>query len=210
MPANMISAPVGSILVVSGSSMATVSAGPTPGSTPIAVPSVTPTKPQNRLIGASATPKPASSALSVSPIASQPRRAEDRLQPARRQVDVEELDEEEEHRQAEQQPDSQVAQRSGAAEATRDAAVEDHRRQHEARAVDQRHLREQAAADPGEGAGVEGVLAALGGIVRHPLPPAAGEDLGEQPYAQQDQACRDHLRREVRADACVAACLGQA
>ena len=66
MPANMISAPVGSSFTVNGSSIATVSAGPTPGSTPIAVPSVTPMKPQSRFIGASATPKPLSNADSVS------------------------------------------------------------------------------------------------------------------------------------------------
>ena len=68
MPANMISAPVGSSFTVSGSSIATVSAGPTPGSTPIAVPSVTPMKPHSRLFGASATPKPVKSALRVSVI----------------------------------------------------------------------------------------------------------------------------------------------
>ncbi len=50
MPANMISAPVGSSFTVNGSSIATVSAGPTPGSTPIAVPSVTPTKPHSRFV----------------------------------------------------------------------------------------------------------------------------------------------------------------
>ena len=48
MPANMISAPVGSTFAVAGSSSAMVSAGPTPGSTPMAVPSVTPTKPHIR------------------------------------------------------------------------------------------------------------------------------------------------------------------
>ena len=42
MPANMINAPVGSIFEVTGRSNATVNAGPIPGRTPIAVPSVTP------------------------------------------------------------------------------------------------------------------------------------------------------------------------
>ena len=40
MPANMISEPAGSSLKVIGSSSATVSAGPMPGSTPTAVPSM--------------------------------------------------------------------------------------------------------------------------------------------------------------------------
>ena len=58
-----MSAPVGSSFTVSGSSIATVSAGPTPGSTPTNVPSVTPMKPHIRFIGCSATPNPASSAF---------------------------------------------------------------------------------------------------------------------------------------------------
>ena len=62
----MISAPVGSTLAVAGSSSAIVSAGPTPGSTPIAVPSVTPTKPHIRFFSVSATAKPDISALKVS------------------------------------------------------------------------------------------------------------------------------------------------
>src|SRR5687767_357554 len=95
MPANMMSAPVGSSLAVSGSSIATVSAGPTPGSTPMNVPSVTPMKPHSRLIGFSATPKPAIRASKASK--SNPRAAEQRLQPTRGQVDVQQLDEEEEH-----------------------------------------------------------------------------------------------------------------
>ena len=51
---------------MTGSSSATVSAGPMPGSTPMAVPTVTPSADQNRLIGVSATAKPWPSAASVS------------------------------------------------------------------------------------------------------------------------------------------------
>src|SRR4249920_2134530 len=69
MPANMISAPVGSRLAVAGNSRAIVSAGPTPGRTPIAVPSVTPTKPHSRFLSVSATAKPDISALNVSMLA---------------------------------------------------------------------------------------------------------------------------------------------
>ena len=66
MPANMMKAEVGSSCTVTGSSSATVSAGPMPGSTPMAVPTVTPSADQNRLHGVSATAKPWPSAASVS------------------------------------------------------------------------------------------------------------------------------------------------
>src|SRR5262245_64430321 len=51
-------AEVGSTLKVIGSNSAMVSAGPRPGRTPIAVPSVVPTRHHNRFIGVSATAKP--------------------------------------------------------------------------------------------------------------------------------------------------------
>src|SRR5687768_2996404 len=112
MPANMMSAPVGSSFTVSGRSIATVRAGPTPGSTPTNVPSVTPTKPHIRFIGCSATPKPAIKAFSAS--ISDARAAEDRREPAGREVDVEELHEEEVNRQRQREADRHVAQPSAA------------------------------------------------------------------------------------------------
>jgi hypothetical protein len=51
MPAKKIIEAVASTLAVIGSSMATVPAGPMPGSTPTAVPSAQPTKAHSRLIG---------------------------------------------------------------------------------------------------------------------------------------------------------------
>src|SRR6185436_2305372 len=114
MPANMMSAPVGSSFTVSGSSMATVSAGPTPGNTPTKVPSVTPMKPHSRFIGWSAMPKPCSSAFSASK--SDSRAAQHWLEPARRQVDVEQLDEEQVDRDRHDQRDRQVAHHAPAAE----------------------------------------------------------------------------------------------
>ena len=54
----MISEPAGSSLKVTGSSSATVSAGPMPGSTPTAVPSSTPISAYSRLIGWVATARP--------------------------------------------------------------------------------------------------------------------------------------------------------
>src|SRR5512145_2837472 len=58
MPASMMSAPVGSTFRVSGISIAIVAMGPTPGSTPISVPTRQPTKPRKRLVGESAVAKP--------------------------------------------------------------------------------------------------------------------------------------------------------
>ena len=47
----MMKAAVGSSWAVTGRSSATVSAGPIPGSTPMAVPTVTPSADQNRFTG---------------------------------------------------------------------------------------------------------------------------------------------------------------
>src|SRR5437899_12387871 len=58
MPAKRMNAAVGSTLKVIGKSSATVSAVPRAGRTPVAVPSVVPTRHHRRLIGVSATAKP--------------------------------------------------------------------------------------------------------------------------------------------------------
>src|SRR3954469_9221486 len=58
MPAKKIIDAVMSTLAVIGSSMATATAGPMPGSTPTAVPSTQPTKAHSRLIGLIAVAKP--------------------------------------------------------------------------------------------------------------------------------------------------------
>src|SRR5258707_12223723 len=60
MPASMIIAPVGSSFIVSGSSIAMVAGGPSPGSTPITVPSTTPTTHIIRLLKVRATWNPCS------------------------------------------------------------------------------------------------------------------------------------------------------
>ena len=59
MPAKKIIEEVGSTWPVIGSSIATVTAGPSPGSTPIAVPSTQPTKAHSRLTGVAAVAKEA-------------------------------------------------------------------------------------------------------------------------------------------------------
>ena len=58
MPASMMMAPAGFMRKVSGSSIAIVAGGPSPGSTPTTVPRNTPTKHQKRFAGSSATAKP--------------------------------------------------------------------------------------------------------------------------------------------------------
>src|SRR3954469_12458101 len=60
MPAKKIIDAVMSTLAVMGSSMATATAGPMPGSTPTAVPSTQPTKAHSRLTGVMAVAKPCS------------------------------------------------------------------------------------------------------------------------------------------------------
>src|SRR5687767_6030799 len=61
MPAKKIIDAVGSTCDVIGSSIATVTAGPRPGNTPIAVPTAQPTNAHSRLIGVAAVAMPASS-----------------------------------------------------------------------------------------------------------------------------------------------------
>src|SRR5688572_6204557 len=96
MPANMIIDAVGSTCAVSGSSIATASAGPMPGSTPTAVPTRQPTKAHSRLIGEAAVAKPPSSEFQVSIVPpSDPAAAHHA-----RQVHAEQLGEHPEHRRA--------------------------------------------------------------------------------------------------------------
>jgi hypothetical protein len=70
MPASMISAAIGLRLKVIGSSIAMVATGPTPGSTPIRVPSMTPTSAYSRCIGETATENPRIRLLRISIAAS--------------------------------------------------------------------------------------------------------------------------------------------
>src|SRR6185369_12273105 len=81
MPAKRMKAAVGSTLKVIGSSSAMVSAGPSPGRTPIAVPSVVPTRHHIRLVGVSAIAKPLRSCenASMSGVSPDPQHALDRV-----------------------------------------------------------------------------------------------------------------------------------
>src|SRR5437764_13506289 len=87
MPAKKIIDAVMSTFAVIGSSMATATAGPMPGSTPTAVPSTQPTKAHRRLTGLIAVAKPCSRESKMS-MASDPARVAQA-----RQVDRQELGE---------------------------------------------------------------------------------------------------------------------
>src|SRR5512140_2541242 len=101
MPAKKIIEAVTSTLAVIGSSIATATAGPMPGSTPTAVPNPQPTRHQSRLAGEIAVAKPCRRALMIS--MSEPpggRQA--------RQIDRQELGEGPEHRRRNRQTGHQV------------------------------------------------------------------------------------------------------
>src|SRR5688572_13847773 len=66
MPASMMSAAIGLRLKVIGSSIAIVATGPTPGSTPMSVPSITPMSAYSRCIGETATENPSSKLFRIS------------------------------------------------------------------------------------------------------------------------------------------------
>src|SRR5829696_7564025 len=100
MPASMMSAPVGSTFSVSGISMAMVAIGPTPGSTPISVPTRQPMKASARFIGVRAVAKPSAKlARKSTSIAQQPGRERNR-QPER---EFEQPDAQHRHGAAEEQ-----------------------------------------------------------------------------------------------------------
>src|SRR5882724_11154846 len=122
MPANRMKAEVGSTLKVIGSSSAMVSAGPRPGSTPMAVPSVVPTRHHIRLTGVSATAKPFISCEKASISGALFRlRADDALDgvlhQARADIDAERLGKAEIGDEREGRADSGVAQNLPRAEA---------------------------------------------------------------------------------------------
>src|SRR5262245_14790004 len=114
MPANRMKAEVGSTLKVIGRRSAMVSAGPSPGRQPNAVPCVLPTRHHSRFVGVSATEKPLRSCENASMSAALPLDADDALDrvldDARADVDAERLGEAEIGDQREGGGDQSVAQ----------------------------------------------------------------------------------------------------
>src|SRR4029453_13024433 len=111
-------------LKVIGRRSAMVSAGPRPGSTPIAVPSVVPTRHHKRFIGVSATAKPLRSCENASMSAALPLDADDAfdrvLDEARPDIDAERLGEAEIGDEGEGRADCGIAHDRLGAEAARD------------------------------------------------------------------------------------------
>src|SRR4029434_9112749 len=99
----MMKALTGSSVNVIGRSSATVSAGPIPGSTPTAVPSVTPVNAQARCGGVRALAKPDWSAVSV------PRRTPSPRQDSRRQLQLQYSREEHVRRDGHDEREQRVA-----------------------------------------------------------------------------------------------------
>ena len=123
--------------------MATVSAGPTPGSTPMKVPSVTPMKPQRRLSGVSAMLNPCRRNKGVVHTRQMP--APPRIgcsQPAGK-LTFRNLTKKRKTRQAEDKADGKVARHFRAAESARHTGEQHGLGEHETGGVDQKNLGEQ-------------------------------------------------------------------
>ena len=157
----MISAPVGSSLIVSGISIATVSAGPTPGSTPMKVPSVTPRNPQRRLSGVSAMLKPCSNEPKVSAIGAQmPAPPSSGWSQPAGKLTFKNLTKKRKTARPRTRP---MAKSRTSLPLPKPRATQSKQRrlgEHEAGGVDQKNLRDQSGAHPDKGARLEGMLAA--------------------------------------------------
>src|SRR4029453_8807318 len=150
MPAKRMKAEVGSTLKVIGRRSAMVSAGPSPGRTPIAVPSVVPTRHHTRLIGVSATAKPLRSWEKASMSAAlDAEHALDRgLDQAGADIDAERLGEADIGNERESRADQGVAHDRLRSEAARHADEQKDRRDCEPCRPDQKHVEHEAGDDP--------------------------------------------------------------
>src|SRR6266540_6349206 len=165
MPAKRMNAAVDSTLKVIGKSSAMVSAGPRPGRTPIAVPSVVPTRHHRRFIGVSATEKPLRSCEKASmSTALHADHAFDRaLEPAGTDVDAERRGEAEIGDEGESRANQGVAHDRFGAEAARHADEQNGRSDGESRRADQDDVEHQPGSDPKQGRSIRrGALFLLG------------------------------------------------
>src|SRR5262249_17941942 len=145
MPANRMKAAVGSTLKVIGSRSAMVSAGPRPGSTPMAVPSVVPTRHHIRFMGVSATAKPLRSweKASISALLGTDYALDRVLDQPRPDIDAERLGKAEIGNQRECGGNRGVAQDRLGAEAAGDAHEQDDGRDRESRRPNQQDVEHQ-------------------------------------------------------------------
>src|SRR5262245_2153266 len=154
MPANKMKAEVGSTLNVMGKRSAMVSAGPSPGNTPIAVPSVVPTRHHSRFCGVSATAKPFASwdRTSISAPRLEPEQAVERvLEDAGADVDAQRLGKAEIGDKRKRCTDPGIAQDRLRAEAARDADEQHDGRNREAGIADQQDVERETSDDPKQG-----------------------------------------------------------
>src|SRR5262245_1952481 len=154
MPANKMKAEVGSTLNVMGNRSAMVSAGPSPGKTPIAVPSVVPTRHQSRFCGVNATAKPFASwdKTSMSAPRLEPEQAVERvLEDAGANIDAERLGKAEIGDQRKRRTDACIAQDRLRAEAARDTDEQDHGRDRKTSIADEEDIERETGGDPKQG-----------------------------------------------------------
>src|SRR5215204_3858471 len=190
MPANRMKAEVASTLNVIGSSSAMVSAGPRPGSTPIAVPSVVPTRHHIRFIGVSAIEKPCPSCDRTSmPLA--PQQAFDQTGA---DVDAKELGEAEIGDDGDDKADGNVAHNIAAAEAVRDQHEHGGGGGGETERHDQDHVDDEPGGDEAECAPVDRDLSLLLRL------PAAARRLDDQENGEQREARRGNGGKYRRSD----------
>src|SRR5215213_8468024 len=181
----MMKAAVGSSWAVTGRSSATVSAGPMPGRTPIAVPTVTPSADQNRFIGVSATPKPWPSAASVSMVRAflfsffvgGGQKSFDGRTDGQGQAQpvVEDQEGEAGERQADQHGDDVATLRKG----KRSRYEQERGRDDPAQAFDQEHLQQQPSRHQGHGPPIELEATLVRDVAEECLPEHANPDSEE-------------------------------
>src|SRR5947209_9343198 len=135
-------AAVGSTLKVIGSSSAIVSAGPSPGSTPMAVPSVVPTRHHIRLAGVSATAKPFINwaKASISAACHAEEAVQEILHQAGADIDAERLGKPEIGNECEGAADQRITRDPFGAEAARNADKHNDGGEGESRHTDQQHI----------------------------------------------------------------------
>src|SRR5262245_40912645 len=162
MPANRMKTEVASTWKVIGKRSAMVRAGPKPGSTPIAVPSVVPTRHQSRFLRVSATVKPFTSCESASMSRPHEQRADaidypaehkvdDILAPAAADIAAESRDKPVIGDQREGGADQGVTHNGGRAEAARHAHEQGDGRDREAEVTDEQDVEREAGDDPEQG-----------------------------------------------------------
>src|SRR5499433_2653282 len=196
MPAKRMNAAVGSTLKVIGKSSAMVSAGPRPGRTPIAVPSVVPTRHHKRFIGVSATEKPLRSwekaSMSAALHADQP--FDRGLERAGTDIDAERRGEAEIGDEGECRADQGVAHDRFGAEAARHADEQDDRSDGESRRADQDDVEHEPGKDPEQRRSIRRDALLLLGL------PAALPGVDEKKDAEHSQRSRGHHRNDGRPD----------